>query len=267
MKRTSALTGLAVLSAPLAVGAQSGGGEPGLAPPVVQETALQLEDGTQLRYAVSLPADFEASPDIPRPLVLALHPGGRDVYYGSWFMQSTVEPALRSWGAVMVAPDVPDRSWTTQRSEEAIGQLLAHVFDTYSIDRSRVLITGFSMGGRGTWHNAARRPDLFTAAIVMAGSPEGVDLEALATTPLYLIHSPDDEVVPFAPVEAAFHDLAERGHSVRFQALPGASHYQMGSYVEALAEAGAWVAEAWLGSGRTLAEGPTARCSRPRRRG
>ncbi len=249
MKRTVSLPGLAVLSVPLAVAAQSGGGAPAAEPPsaVVQETSLELEDGTRLRYAVSIPADLEASPDAPRPLVLALHPGGRDVYYGSWFMQSTVEPALRSWNAVMVAPDVPDRSWTTERSEAALVQLLEHVFETYAIDRSRVLITGFSMGGRGTWHNAARRPDLFTAAVVMAGSPRGVDLDALADTPLFLIHSPDDEVVPFAPVEAAYRDLAERGHPVRFQALPGASHYQMGDYDEALIEAGRWVLEAWAG--------------------
>ncbi len=250
MKRTASLAGLAVLSAPLALAAQSGGPTDGaqLGAPVVQETALEMEDGSLLRYALSLPAGYEASDGTPRPLVLALHPGGRDVYYGSWFMQSTVEPARRPWGAVMVAPDVPDRSWTTERSEQAIMELLHHVFEAYAIDRERVLITGFSMGGRGTWHNAALHPELFTAAIVMAGSPEGVDLEALSSTPLYLIHSPDDEVVPFEPVESAYRDLAARGHPVQFQALPGASHYQMGSYAEALADAGTWVGQRWPGS-------------------
>ena len=228
MKRTASLAGLAVLSAPLALAAQSGGPTDGaqLGAPVVQETALEMEDGSLLRYALSLPAGYEASDGTPRPLVLALRP----------------------WGAVMVAPDVPDRSWTTERSEQAIMELLHHVFEAYAIDRERVLITGFSMGGRGTWHNAALHPELFTAAIVMAGSPEGVDLEALSSTPLYLIHSPDDEVVPFEPVESAYRDLAARGHPVQFQALPGASHYQMGSYAEALADAGTWVGQRWPGS-------------------
>ncbi len=248
MKGTAAVAGLALLCAPLPAVAQSETAETmsPLPPPLVQETVLELEDGSQLRYAVSVPRGFEASSDDRRPLVLALHPGGRDVYYGSWFMQSIVEPALRSWEAVMIAPDVPDRSWVTGRSEQALLELLEHVFREYAIDRDRILITGFSMGGRGAWYNAARRPDLFTAAIVIAGSPEGVDLEALATTPLFLIHSPDDEVVPFAPVAAAYEDLEGRGHTIQLQSLPGASHYNMGSYLDALSEAGSWTRQRWL---------------------
>ena len=71
MKRTASWAGLAVLSAPLTLAAQAGGsGEASqLAPPAVQETALEMEDGTLLRYAVSVPADFEASADAPRPQV------------------------------------------------------------------------------------------------------------------------------------------------------------------------------------------------------
>lgn len=248
MRSATLLAGLAALSAPLHVAAQaSTQADPSqLESPMVRETQLELEDGTAIRFAVSLPSGFDGASDDPRPLVLALHPGGRSAYYGSWFLQTTVEPALRSWGAVMVAPDVPDRSWTTERSERALLTLLEHAFETYDIDRDRVLVTGFSMGGRGTWHVAAKHPDVFTGAIVMAGSPEGVDVHALSATPLYLIHSPDDEVVPFQPVQEAHADLLGLGYPIRLQALPGASHHDMGSYDQALREAGAWILERWL---------------------
>ena len=85
------------------VAAQAAGASGG-----VVETAVELTDGTALRYGIATPAGTDG--DAPRPLVLVLHPGDRGEYYGSSFMQSIVEPALRSWGAVMVAPDVPDRS-------------------------------------------------------------------------------------------------------------------------------------------------------------
>ena len=79
----------------------------------------------------------------------------------------------------------------------------------------------------------------------MAGSPDGVDVDALRRTPLYLIHSPDDAVVPFGPVEAAHGHLAARGYPVRLEVVEGASHHAMGAYVPALEGAGSWILERW----------------------
>jgi predicted peptidase len=214
------------------------------ASPRVSETALEFTDGSVMRYAISVPLDYDGSAADPRPLVLSLHPGGRAAYYGSSFMQSIVEPGLRSWGAVIVAPDVPDRSWATPRSEAALIALVEHVLGEHAIDRQRVLVTGFSMGGRGTWYMAARHPEIFTGAIVMAGSPGAEEIARMAT-PLYLIHSPDDEVVPFAPAEEAYRTLAARGHPVEMRVVPGFSHYMMGAYVPALRAAGSWMLAHW----------------------
>jgi predicted peptidase len=214
------------------------------APPRVSDTTLTLPDGSIIRYGISVP-DGDAAVGRPRPLVLALHPGGRSAYYGSSFMQSIVEPALRSWGAVIVAPDVPDRSWATTRSEAALLALIEHVSGEHAIDRDRVLVTGFSMGGRGTWHMAARHPGVFTGAIVMAGTPGASDIEGIVSMPVYLIHSPDDGVVPFAPVEEAYLTLAARGHAVEMSVLPGIDHYMMGAYVPALRAAGSWMLARW----------------------
>jgi predicted peptidase len=214
----------------------------------VTDTSLVLSDGTVLRYGLSVPPGEDVS-DRPRPLVLVLHPGGRGQYYGSSFMQQVVEPGLRAWGAVMVAPDVPDRSWATARSERAVIALVEHVLADRTIDPDRVLVTGFSMGGGGTWYLAARHPELFTGAIVMAGSPGGGD-PAAVTMPIYLIHSPDDEVVDFAGAESAYRALAERGHPVELRVLPGLSHYMMGAYVPALRLAGEWMLERWLETAR-----------------
>ena len=215
-----------------------------LPPPRVTETTLELSDGSTMRYAIAAPDGYDGPASDPRPLVLVLHPGGRAPYYGSSFMQSIVEPGLREWGAVIVAPDVPDGSWATPRSEGAVLALIEHVIAQHAIDRSRVLVTGFSMGGRGTWYMAARHPEVFTGAIAMAGSP-GRDDVASMSIPLYLIHSPDDEVVPFEGAEAAYRALADRGHPVEMRVVPGLGHYMMGGYVPALRVAGRWMLERW----------------------
>ena len=247
--RTLALAlGVLVVGTPQALHGQSPGrpGPRADAPPRVSETALALPDGSELRYAISLPDGYDGAPRDPRPLVLVLHPGRRSEYYGSWFLQAVVEPALRSWGAVMIAPDVPDRSWATSIAERDVLALVEHVLGQHAIDRERVLITGFSMGGRGVWHLVARHSDVLTGAVVMAGSPGESDVAAISATPLYLIHSPNDDVVSFGPVEEAYLALAGRGHPVELRVLPGAGHHAMGAYVPALRSAGAWILERWL---------------------
>lgn len=242
MRKAAAVLCLAAITAPSCVRGQAGDAGPA---PQVTETSLELSDGSVMRYAISVPDGYDASGDDPRPLVLALHPGGRSVYYGSSFMQTIVEPALREWGAVMVAPDVPDRSWATPQSDAALLELIEHAREQHSIDSERVLVTGFSMGGRGTWFMAAGHPDLFTGAIVIAGSPNDTEAESTATMPLYLIHSPDDEVMPYGPVEEAYLERAALDHTIELRVLPGRSHYMMGAYVPALRAAGEWMLERW----------------------
>lgn len=236
--------GLALTTLPASLAGQGAADRAPAAPRVI-ETTLELEGGALLRYAISLPAGYDEADGELRPLVLALHPGGRAPYYGGSFMQSIVEPGLRDWGAVIVAPDVPDRSWATARSEQAVLALVERVAAEHAIDRGRVLVTGFSMGGRGAWYMAARHADFFRGAIVMAGSPAQEDLERLRDVPMYLIHSPDDEVVAFEPVESAYAALVGRGHPVELRVLPGAGHYMMGAYVPALRSAGVWMRERW----------------------
>jgi predicted peptidase len=195
-----------------------------------------------MRYGLSVPSDYSASR--PRPLVLALHPGGSAPYYGDGFMRSIFLPGLRDLSPIMIAPDVPGRAWTEPRAEQAVMALVAAILDEFAVDEQRILVVGFSLGGAGTWHLSARHADRFTAAIVMAGRSEE-PLAALARIPTYVIHSRNDEVVPFGQAEERVRALEKMGRPVAFDALAGVSHYAMGSYVDALARGGQWVSERW----------------------
>jgi predicted peptidase len=144
----------------------------------------------------------------------------------------------------MIAPDVPGRAWTEPRAEQAVMALVAAMIDEFAVDSQRILVVGFSLGGAGTWHLSSRHADRFTAAIVMAGRSEE-PLAGLARIPTYVIHSRNDEVVPFGQAEERVRSLEKMGRSVRFDALSGVSHYEMGSYVDALARGGRWVSEYW----------------------
>jgi predicted peptidase len=138
----------------------------------VTPKSLEAPDAGTIRYGLAVPRNYDR--EHPGPLVLALHPGGgaNVPYYGLQFMQQIVIRGFANvdLAPIIIAPDVPARSWSDPVSEKAVMALVKHVLDEYPIDKTRVLVTGFSMGGRGTWFFESRHHDLFTGGIVMAGA-------------------------------------------------------------------------------------------------
>jgi predicted peptidase len=212
--------------------------------PGIQRLSFALPDGGRMPYAVSIPRGYD--PRGSHPLVLALHPGGpRTTYYGAMFMQQIVARGVEDLAPIIVAPDCPSKSWTEPAAEQAVMALVEGVLKEYAVDRKRILIAGFSMGGRGTWFLGSKHPELFTAAIPMAAAPGDQPLDALAKLPTFVIHSRDDEVMPFAGSERAVGELQRLGARVEMEALDGVGHFQMGAYIDPLKRAVRWVSAQW----------------------
>lgn len=55
-------------------------------------------------------------------------------------------------------------TWNTVHGERFVLTLIDHARLAFDIDDDRVTVTGFSMGGTGSWFFAGRYPDLFAAA-------------------------------------------------------------------------------------------------------
>ena len=216
------------------------------AAPTLERRTFKAPDGSVVRYGLAVPADYDASR--PRPLVIALHPGGGGTpYYGDGFMRSIFFPGLSELGPIMIAPDAPDGNWINARAERAVLALMAATIDEFAIDRRRILVMGFSLGGRGAWYLSARQTDRFTAAIVMAGRSEEA-LADLGRIPTYVIHSRDDQVVPFVQAEDRVRALERMGRPVTFDPLAGVGHYDMADYLPALRRGARWVRERWTQS-------------------
>ena len=206
--------------------------------------SFPVADSDPMRYALTLPRGYNGRE--ARPLILALHPGGqRFPGYGASFVQQIVAPGLSSLGAIIVAPDVPTRSWTDEVAERAVLGLVKSVMNDYKVDPSRVMVVGFSLGGRGAWFHSSRHTDIFKAAIVMAGSTGDEPIEKLATIPTYVIHSRDDEVVAFEPTDKAVKELKRLRRPIEFEPLVGPTHFSMGGYIDSLARGGRWVSDRW----------------------
>ena len=212
--------------------------------PGIYEQVKTTESGTSLRYTISIPESF--SSDQPAPLILALHYGGQVTpFYGKGLLIQLIEPALLDLGAIIVAPDCPGAGWANKTSESAVMALLNRIMKNYKIDNKRVLVTGYSMGGVGTWYFAARYSQVFSAAIPVSGVPPPETIAMIKDIPVYVIHSPQDEVFPIGQTEKAVAKLKSKGVSARLVAIEGIGHYQIPRFVESLRAAIPWIKQVW----------------------
>jgi predicted peptidase len=206
--------------------------------PGVHQVTLPLTGGRELRYTVLVPDGGG-----PRPLVLALHYGGEVTpFYGRGILELLVAPALSELGAVIAAPDALEHGWDNPVNEQAVLALLDHLTATLPIDRRRVVCTGYSMGGTGTWFLAGHHPDRFSAAIPIAGRPIPADRWQV---PLYVIHGRADQVAPIAPAAAEVDRLRAAGADAQLLVVDDATHFQTDRFVAPLRTAVPWLRALW----------------------
>ena len=177
------------------------------------------------------------------PLVLALHYGGEVTPHLSMgFLQSVVVPGLKKLGAVIVAPDCPGDGWTDEASERAVLALLDYAVRNWPVDRRRIVVTGYSLGGIGTWFFAARHPEIFSAAVPMAGRPV---IDAVLRVPVYAIHGRRDEVIDVEPTRRAIDALRAEGVDAHLVIVKGPTHYETRRFAGPLKDAVDWLQEVW----------------------
>ncbi len=216
--------------------------------PGVHELTLARDDAEAIVYTLSLPENFD--PETPSPVVIALHYGGiNQRHFGRGVLTGLIEPGLRSLDAIIAAPDSPAGGWTNDEAERMVLDLLDFLVERYPVDPDRIVISGYSLGGMGTWYLAARNPDRFSAAIPMAGAPRSVSdeqLRALVDMPLYAIHSLADDVVPIGPGREAVEKLRALGaQRVELEIVDAVTHYNVPGFVPYLREAARWLSEGW----------------------
>lgn len=212
-----------------------------------EDRILTLADGTELRYGLHVP---EEADDRPLPLVVGLHYGwgrgpGPPPYYGRDYMNVLARPGLADLEAIIVAPDCPGRGWADPRSDAAVMELIEAVQREFAIDADRIVVTGYSMGGMGTWSFVARHPNLVSAAIPMAGRPTAEILADWGRTPVFAVHGVEDEVVPIGPTRDAVAELQLRGVEARLVEVPAFAHFQTARFAQPMQAAVAWLRRVW----------------------
>ena len=202
-----------------------------------------LQPGNR-RYTIAIPDGY--TDEQPRALIIGLHWGGPVTpYVGKWVLLGLVAPALGELGAVIAAPDCTAEHWADPLSEQVVLDLYDHLQGTYNIDSQRVLLTGYSMGGIGTWMLAAHHQERFAAALIVSAKPPTDVVDVQWDIPLYVIHSRRDEIFPLGDTETTVNQLREKGVVIELDTVDGITHFQTERFIEPMHAAIPWIQESW----------------------
>ncbi|MCA9237925.1 MAG: dienelactone hydrolase family protein [Planctomycetales bacterium] len=179
-------------------------------------------DGTLL-YRIMPPAkDAAASPDGKFPLLLFLHgygERGTDNTRQLYHLDPLGDAKWRErYPAYVVVPQCPtgknaegqEITWTARlapgqppklQSEPTppmalVMQLVDTLLEELPVDRTRVYVSGLSMGGYGTWDLAARRPEQFAAIAPICGGGDAASVTRFVDMPTWVFHGDADGTVP-----------------------------------------------------------------------
>ena len=212
--------------------------------PGIFDKSVVSSTGEIVRYTVAIPKTYD--PEKPTPLIVALHFGGRVTpHYARGIVQLLVLPGLAELNAIVIAPDSIAGGWNNDKNEAMVLELMDYAATLYNVDKEKTLLTGFSMGGHGTWYVGSRNQDRFSAMIPIAGSPR-IDPDLKGSTPIYVIHSKADEVVPIGPTEDYVAAQKAIGNEdVEFVVVDDLPHFETARFAEPLKQAVPWVQKIW----------------------
>lgn len=76
-----------------------------------------------------------------------------------------------------------------------IDDIIDHVIRSNDLNTTRIFITGFSMGGIGTWNYAIKRPEKVAAIIPICGKGEPESACKMQNIPVWAFHGDQDNII------------------------------------------------------------------------
>jgi predicted peptidase len=186
----------------------------------------EIRKRVEIEYLVHLPAEYAAAPERHWPAILFLHGAGERAEPSERLL------ALGPLAYARTHPDfpflviAPHCSMHEAWSPDALGALLDEVQERYRVDKDRLYLTGFSMGGWGTWQLAMEMPQRFAAIAPLCGRVIPLLAFRLWKTPVWAFHGGRDEVVDRGHSEEMVETLRGMGDGVdvRLTIYPEAGH-------------------------------------------
>lgn len=214
-----------------------------------EKKEFQFGEGKVLPYRILYPENYDRTKKYP--LVLFLHGAGergkdneKQLTHGAGLFLTELN--RKNFPAIVVFPQCPEESfWASAKVDRtqqpvkfelnyqteanwplvAANELVKKLLSEEAVDKSRVYITGLSMGGMGTFESVFRYPGLYAAASPICG---GGDTDAydkrVRKTAFWVFHGEADAVVNPDLSRKMVDKLKSFKAEVKYSEYPGVNH-------------------------------------------
>jgi len=185
------------LCAALACTAIAGGQTQPGEPPEFQKREFVDSAGEALQYVVYVPPELAVEKAVP--LLIFLHGScGVCVTHERILKESNLqfwhgyERNVQREPTILMARVGGRGGWTGASRQRVVFSIIDGLLEEFPIDRRRIYLQGFSMGGGGAWRYLQERPGFFAAANPQALSARDLDAEKVKETPIWATIGSDD---------------------------------------------------------------------------
>ena len=183
--------------------------------------------GEKFGYLLFLPKDYGVD-NRQWPVMLFLHGAGErgeDLKLVKVHGPPKLVEERSDFPFIVISPQCPkDQWWPGDVQQHLLAELLDSVLTRFNTDRERVVVTGLSMGGFGSWTLTARHPARFSAAVPICGGGDPDDAEQLKSVPFWVFHGAKDFGVPLKLSETMVDAVQKAGGSAKLTVYPEAGH-------------------------------------------
>jgi len=213
-------------------------------PRVQQKSYTFAPTGEEMKY--TLYVSSKVKPDVPAPLIVALHGLGGDANFivrgrlvdlaeeGGYIVVGPMGYNVGGWygSPVIALGNQPMRPNLTELSELDVLTVLQMARSQFNVDPNRIYLVGHSMGGAGTIFLAQKHADYFAAAAAIAPAAFMMQRDQkdilgpimAAHLPLMITQGDKDPVVPPVNTRTWATAMDELGMEHEYVEMPGRDH-------------------------------------------
>lgn len=184
-------------------------------------------EGHGLEYRIFGDRRMRRSKDGGYPLLVYLHGRNGDVMTPNapgLVKVFAEEDNFDDRPAFLFAPQNPDHmGWNGEKAEGVI-EIVKQLVKELPVDEDRIYLTGYSMGGYGTFHILAREPKLFAAGVPIAGGGNPGTASEFHKVPLWVFHGAKDPTVLVSQSRDMVEALEKEGAEVKYTEYPEGDH-------------------------------------------
>ncbi|TMI63377.1 MAG: hypothetical protein E6H07_11365 [Bacteroidetes bacterium] len=226
---------------------------------IYQKKEYVYADGKTLPYRVLYPENYDKTKKYP--LILFLHGSGergndneKQLTHGAKLFLK--DENRKNFPAIVVFPQCPQESaWAVIKIDRnvqpvkmdfdytmegnwpllAANDLVRKLSNEEGVDKSKIYISGLSLGGMGTFESVYRNPDLYAAALPICGGGDVNHYDKRITkTAFWIFHGDADASVDVKLSREMVDKLKSLKAEVKYSEYPGVKH---NSWDNAFAEA------------------------------